>query len=108
MSSPIFFAFCCVHLYGTCSVPKERREIVQVLPHAQSETPVVTDKVHTISSAKIVRELSTATTSGYDTPSTILHVGEFSPFPVGTLVSWIIPLVSEHASAIEPSIQQFW
>jgi len=39
-----------------------------------------------------VRDLSTATTSGYDTP-TFSHVGEHSPFPVGTLAQVVIPLL---------------
>lgn len=56
----------------------------------KSETPVVINTARTKAYAKSVRALRTATTSGYDTPSTLSHVGELSSIPVGTLVRILI------------------
>lgn len=73
-------------------VPLLAAGVRKVSSHVQAETPFSTDRVYTVSTANGVRDLSTATTSGYDTP-TLSHVGDHSPFPVGILAQVVIPLL---------------
>ena len=83
-----------------CIFYKETSDIMQVSSRLKSESPVVLNTARTKAYAKNARGLRTATTSGYDTPSTLSHVGEHSPFPVGTLVRILILRVSEYIFAV--------
>ncbi|KAG0580369.1 hypothetical protein KC19_4G168300 [Ceratodon purpureus] len=74
-------------------IPFRAAGVRKVSSRLKSESPVVLNTARTKAYAKNARGLRTATTSGYDTPSTLSHVGEHSPFPVRTLAQVVIPLL---------------
>jgi LysM repeat protein len=71
--------------------PSERTR--QVPFRAKPEISVATSKMLGKAPAKLVKELNTATTSGYDTAPSYSHVGGFSPVPSGIMAQVIIPLL---------------
>ena len=64
-------------------------EKLVVHPRSARVRKFVMNTARTKASAKNVRALRAATTSGNDTPA-FSHVGEHSPFPVGTLVRLLL------------------
>lgn len=70
-------------------------ETVQIPFRAMPETSVATSKMLAKAPAKLVKELNTATTSGYDTAPSYSHVGGFSPIPSGIMVNsmFIVPKI---------------
>lgn len=75
------------------AVPLRAADAQKVRPPIQSVNPDVSEIVHTVPPARSGRELSTATTSGYDIPSSFSHVGSHSAFPAGILAQVVIPLL---------------